>query len=66
MTTKWNVECWQCDGDGFSCDCIDGMCRDAEIGCDLCERRCDLCQGKGFYVVTRLTDDNYDRAVPID
>lgn len=35
--------CGQCDGSGYTYDCIDGFCANPEDGCDLCERRCDFC-----------------------
>jgi len=37
-------ECWNCGGDGYVFDCIDGCCEDADVGCDLCTRRCDVCK----------------------
>lgn len=40
--------CWQCGGEGYMADCIDGCCQDAEMGCDLCTRRCDICRGTGY------------------
>ena len=36
-------DCGQCDGSGYTYDCIDGCCANAEEGCRLCERRCDFC-----------------------
>ena len=30
-------------GEGFTFDCIDGCCEDAEMGCDLCTRPCSWC-----------------------
>ena len=38
-----DTDCWNCGGEGYVFDCIDGFCLDAEIGCDLCTRRCDVC-----------------------
>lgn len=35
--------CWHCGGDGYTHDCIDGMCSDSDIGCDDCTRRCPEC-----------------------
>lgn len=35
--------CWQCGGEGFTFDCFDGACEDAEIGCDDCTRPCSIC-----------------------
>jgi hypothetical protein len=37
-------DCPNCGGEGVYYDCIDGMCADAESGCDLCARKCDWCQ----------------------
>lgn len=31
-----------CD-DGWVADCFDGLCVNAEDGCELCLRRCDWC-----------------------
>lgn len=59
----WSVECYDCGGEGVHFDCIDGCCEDAESGCDQCEYACAVCEGKGYYFVSQLTDDNYDRAV---
>lgn len=36
-------DCGQCDGSGYTYDCIDGCCVNAEDGCHLCEQRCDFC-----------------------
>jgi transcription antitermination factor NusG len=36
-------ECWHCGGEGWTHDCIDGFCEDAEDGCELCMRRCVEC-----------------------
>lgn len=36
-------ECWHCGGDGYTYDCIDGCCIDAESGCSDCERPCVEC-----------------------
>lgn len=36
-------ECGNCGGEGFTYDCIDGCCINAEDGCELCARRCDWC-----------------------
>lgn len=36
-------DCGQCGGEGYTYDCIDGCCANAEEGCRLCERRCDFC-----------------------
>lgn len=37
-------ECWNCGGDGYTYDCIDGCCEDAESGCELCSRPCPECR----------------------
>lgn len=36
-------DCWHCGGEGYTYDCIDGCCEDAESGCAECERRCPEC-----------------------
>lgn len=36
-------ECWNCDGLGYTYDCIDEFCAQAEYGCPTCERRCPEC-----------------------
>lgn len=36
-------DCWNCGGEGFVFDCVDGCCVDADAGCDLCTSRCDVC-----------------------
>lgn len=38
-----DFECWNCDGEGYVWDCIDGFCVNAEDGCKLCTRRCEVC-----------------------
>lgn len=38
-----DAECPNCGGDGFTYNCIDNCCEDAEWGCEQCERICD-CQ----------------------
>lgn len=34
-----NIGC----NDGWVADCFDGLCVNAEDGCELCLRRCDWC-----------------------
>jgi hypothetical protein len=36
-------ECWHCGGEGYTYDCIDGCCEDAESGCEDCASRCAEC-----------------------
>lgn len=44
MTEPYDdTECPVCGGEGFTFDCFDGCCADADIGCDDCMRRCE-CQ----------------------
>ena len=62
---KWRVTCFQCLGDGELFDCIDGCCMDADLGCDDCAFTCDLCKGEGSFIVTELTEDNCDNAIPV-
>jgi hypothetical protein len=37
-------DCWNCGGEGYTADCIDGCCADAESGCELCSRDCVECK----------------------
>jgi hypothetical protein len=63
--SKWRVDCWNCGGEGV----IDGDCTCGEDCCCCLEPdppRCDICRGKGSFVVTELTDDNCENAVPIE
>jgi hypothetical protein len=70
VTTRWNVECWNCGGNGRTAGCFEDCCSctgdpdDPDFCC--APNRCNVCNGRGFYQVTQLTDDNYDRAVPAD
>jgi hypothetical protein len=62
-TTLWRVECWNCDdGEGEGCTCMDDTCCCLEPT----PPSCDICKGKGFYDVSQLSDDNYDRAIPLN
>ena len=36
-------DCWYCNGEGYTYDCIDGCCIDAESGCEDCARPCMEC-----------------------
>jgi hypothetical protein len=36
--------CWNCGGEGYTFDCFDGCCLDAEIGCEECSRECVECK----------------------
>jgi hypothetical protein len=36
-------DCGHCGGEGYTYDCIDGCCANAEFGCATCERRCPEC-----------------------
>jgi len=51
------VECWQCAGEGVIYSCFDGLCVDAEEGCDDCARRCDICRGKGGWRLSHRTTE---------
>ena len=57
MATKWSVDCWNCN-EGY----VDDV--DWE-GFDI-EAPCSICRGKGFLIVTQLTDDNCEAAIPLD
>src|SRR6185312_5001068 len=37
-------ECWYCGGEGYTYDCIDGCCIDAESGCEDCAEPCIECR----------------------
>lgn len=37
-------DCWSCGGEGYTFDCIDGCCEDAESGCQDCATRCLECR----------------------
>lgn len=37
-------DCWHCGGDGYTYDCIDGCCVDADSGCADCASRCQECR----------------------
>jgi len=50
---KWRVSCWNCD-EGF----VEPV---GEWDSDVCGH----CAGKGFLIVTELTDDNCEDAIPI-
>lgn len=36
-------DCGECGGEGVVFDCFDGLCADAEWGCEDCTRRCRAC-----------------------
>lgn len=36
-------DCPFCGGEGYTYDCVDGCCGNAEYGCASCERRCLEC-----------------------
>jgi hypothetical protein len=65
MTTRWEVECWNCGGEGEregDCTCMEDVCCCAEPR----PPKCEICGGKGSYIVTQLTDDNCDQAIAVD
>jgi hypothetical protein len=51
---KYKVPCWNCDSEG-NIEPFDEWEGD----------RCGHCRGKGFLIVTELTDDNCEDAIPI-
>lgn len=60
----YRVDCWNCGGEGV----IDGDCTCQEDRCVCLEPEappCSHCRGKGFMIVTDLTDDNCQDAVLI-
>lgn len=40
-------DCPYCGGEGYTFDCFDGCCLDADIGCDDCTRPCSMCNQPG-------------------
>lgn len=54
MTTRWKVECWNCDeGTVEGVNEWDGA-------------QCRVCWGNGYLIVTELTDENCETAIPMD
>lgn len=37
-------DCWYCGGEGYTFDCFDSCCLDADIGCEECSRDCVECK----------------------
>jgi hypothetical protein len=61
---KYRVDCWNCGGEGL----IEGECTCWEDCCCCAEPEppsCSVCRGRGFLVVSELTDDNCQDAIPI-
>ena len=61
---QYKVECWNCGGEGY----IEGDCTCQEDCCCCLEPEappCDVCRARGYLVVSELTDDNCQDAVPI-
>lgn len=62
--SRYRIGCWRCTGDGV----VDGECTCGEDCCVCAEPEppvCDHCRGKGFLIVSELTDDNCGSAVLI-
>lgn len=51
---KWSVTCWNCAGEGY-----------VETDDEWQDDKCDICEGKGSFIVTQLTEDNCDDAIPV-
>jgi DnaJ-class molecular chaperone len=51
---RYKVPCWNCDGEGYV-EPVDEWDSD----------RCSHCGGKGFLIVSELTDDNCEEAIPL-
>ena len=47
--------CGQCDGEGWTFDCWDGLCVNAEDGCALCMQRCDFCNPRKASAIEAAT-----------
>lgn len=54
MAQKYQVDCWNCDSEGNA---------DPVVEWDY--KRCSHCKGKGFLIVTELTDDSRENAIEI-
>jgi len=63
---KYKATCWSCGGegdmDGSGCTCGEDTCCCAEPEAPSC----DVCGSKGFLIVSELTDDNCEDAIPIN
>jgi hypothetical protein len=60
---RWRVACYACGGEGVGegCTCWDDTC----CCLDPEPPECDICNGEGSFIITELTDDNCDNAVPV-
>jgi hypothetical protein len=61
---RYKVECPNCGGEGL----IDGYCTCGDDCCCCADPEpplCHACGGKGYAIVTELTDDNCENAIPI-
>ena len=60
---KWRVTCYACGGEGvgYGCTCWDDTCCCLEPT----PPACDICRGEGSFIVTELTEDNCDNAIPV-
>ena len=43
---EYDDECPCCGGDGFISNCFDGLCLDADVGCDDCTVICPECKNR--------------------
>jgi len=61
-------DCWNCGGDGYVHDCIDGFCECAEYGCEDCTSLCPECvifRGKYAKAVRLAVIDSNDIDIAI-
>jgi hypothetical protein len=62
---KYSVDCPDCGGEGVyldECTCWEDCCCCAEPE----PPDCQTCRGRGYLIVSELTDDNCQDAVPIN
>lgn len=54
MAMRYKVDCWNCN-EGF-----------VEPADEWSDETCSVCHGRGYLVVSELTDENCQYAIPIE